>query len=90
MRVENDRNTFMIQFSEQIGFWSKFIFWYVFINGFLCLVFTLVVIIGGFHDLRYLFTSLREDNVDEKDDGRVIATGHESKEHHPAIEKNEV
>jgi len=63
----------MIQFSEQIGFWSKFIFWYVFINGFTCIIFTMVIIVGGFYDLRYLFKSLREGSVDEKDDGRIIA-----------------
>ena len=71
----------MIQFSEQIGFWSKFIFWYVFINGFSCMVFTIVIIVGGFYDLRYLFRSLREEGIDEQDDGRVIAPSSETEPH---------
>lgn len=71
----------MIQFSEQIGFWSKFIFWYISINSLTCIVFTIVVIVGGFYDLRYLFKSLREQGVDENDDGRVIAASSEIEQH---------
>lgn len=61
------------QFSEDIGFWSKFTFWYVFINTFVTLGFLVVVIIGGCFDLRFLFRALKEETIDERDDGRVIA-----------------
>ena len=33
--------------------------------------FTLVVIVFGFFDLKFLFKALREELVDETDDGRV-------------------
>ena len=61
-----------IQFNPEIGNWSPFIFWYVAINAVLCAVFTMVVVIGGIFDLRYLLRSLREEHVDESDDGRCI------------------
>ena len=54
-----------------MSFWSPFIFWFVAINVFVTLVFTVVVIIGGISDLKFLFKSLREADVDETDDGRV-------------------
>lgn len=61
----------MIEFSEDIGFWSKFAFWYVFINAFVCLAFMGVVVVGGLFDLKFLFRALGEEEVDETDDGRV-------------------
>ena len=61
----------MIEFSEEIGFWSKFTFWYVLINAILTVLFTLVIIVGGFFDLKFLFNSLKYEVVDEADDGRV-------------------
>ena len=64
----------MIEFSPQIGFWSKFVFWFVGINVVVTLAFTLVVIIGGCFDLCYLFRALKEDEADETDDGRVSAS----------------
>jgi len=63
----------MIQFSEEIGFWSKFVFWYVAVNAVVCVIFTVVVIVGGLFDLRFLFKALKEEVVDETDDGRVIS-----------------
>lgn len=54
-----------------MSFWSPFTFWFVAINVFVTLVFTVVVIIGGIFDLKFLFKSLREAEVDETDDGRV-------------------
>ena len=63
----------MIEFSEDIGFWSVFVFWCAFTNTFACLGFTVVVIIGGIFDLRYLFRSLREEEIDDADDGRAFA-----------------
>ncbi len=35
-------------------------------------IFTIVMSIGGFIDLRYLFKELKSAPFDEKDDGRVI------------------
>lgn len=66
----------MIQFSEEIGFWSKFIFWYISINIVVTFLFTFVIIIGGLSDLRFLFKSLKEETVDETDDGRVAVPNH--------------
>ena len=69
----------MIQFSPELGWWSKAIFWYVAINIVLCLGFTVVIIIGGIGDLRFLLKSMDEEKVDETDDGRVIGHQQEKK-----------
>ena len=61
----------MIHFSEQIGFWSKFTFWFVIINSVVSLVFVIVVMIGGIADIRYLLQAMREEPTDHTDDGRV-------------------
>jgi hypothetical protein len=61
-----------MEFSEEIGFWSVFTFWYVAINTIVTGGFLLVVIVGGFFDLKFLFKALREAQIDETDDGRVI------------------
>lgn len=71
----------MIKFSSEIGFWSVFVFWCALINVIGCLGFTIIIIIGGFFDLRYLFKSLKEAYVDETDDGRVVS------DEHPEIQK---
>jgi hypothetical protein len=63
----------MIEFSPELGWWSKGVFWYVVINLFLCIGFTIVVFIGGLFDLRYLLKSLDEAREDVTDDGRVIS-----------------
>lgn len=63
----------MIEFSPQVGFWSKFVFWFVWINVIATVLFTVVVIVGGCFDLRYLFRALKEELVDETDNGRVSA-----------------
>jgi hypothetical protein len=63
----------MIEFSESIGFWSKFTFWYSFINVFACLAFLTVVVVGGIFDLKFLFKALKQEKVDPTDDGRVIS-----------------
>ncbi len=62
-----------MQFSEDIYFWSSFTFWFVVINVFLTIIFTGVVIVGGIFDLKFLFKALREEQVDESDDGRVVS-----------------
>jgi len=64
----------MIEFSQEIGFWSKFVFWFVAINVVVTILFTLVIIVGGCFDLKFLFNALKEEEVDETDDGRVIST----------------
>jgi hypothetical protein len=63
----------LIQFDSSLGSWSPFVYWFVVVNTILCGVFTLVVIVGGAFDLRFLFNALNEDVGDEADDGRVVA-----------------
>jgi hypothetical protein len=65
----------MIDFSPEIGFWSAFVFWFAVVNTVATVLFTIVVIIGGVFDLRYLFKALEEAPVDETDDGRVVPRG---------------
>lgn len=65
----------LIEFDPTLGFWSPFVYWFVTVNAILCGVFTLVVIVGGVYDLRFLFAALNEAEVDETDDGRVVAGG---------------
>lgn len=60
-----------IQFDPALGWWTKAVFWYVAANIVLCLGFTVVVIIGGISDLRFLLKSMDEEQVDETDDGQV-------------------
>jgi len=58
-------------FAADIGFWSPFMFWFIVVNVIATTAFTIVVIVGGFFDLRFLIKSLREETPDETDDGRV-------------------
>ena len=46
-------------------------FWFIVVNVIATTAFTIVVIVGGFFDLRFLIKSLREETPDETDDGRV-------------------
>lgn len=61
----------MIEFSQEFPFWSRFAFWYALANGVATAGFLVLVIVGGIFDLRYLFRALKEEQVDERDDGRV-------------------
>ena len=61
-----------IEFAQELQPMTGIIYWFVVINAFACLAFTLVVIVGGILDLKFLFTALKEESVDESDDGRVI------------------
>ena len=61
----------MIEFSQEIGFWSVFTFWFVAVNMLFTIIFTIVVIVGGCGDLRFLMRALKEESVDDTDDGRV-------------------
>lgn len=60
-----------MQFDPALGFWSPFIFWYCVSNAIISIAFTFVVIAGGFSDLKFLLRALKEETVDETDDGRV-------------------
>ena len=59
----------VIHFSQDIGFWSKFVFWYVALNALGTLIFLMVVVVGGIVDLKFLFRSLRETAAQEADIG---------------------
>lgn len=52
--------------------WADLTIYYISINVLIMLIFTVVVNIGGFFDLLYLFRELSKKNADELDDGRVI------------------
>ena len=67
----------MIHFSPEIGFWSKFTFWFVLINSVVSIAFVLVVMVGGLFDVRYLLRAMREEPTDLTDDGRVVNPGDE-------------
>lgn len=58
----------MIEFSESVGFWSKFVFWFALANTVATLAFTVVVIIGGFFDLKYLFAALRSPDSEQSEE----------------------
>jgi hypothetical protein len=62
---------FVIQFDDSLGVWSPFVYWFVLINTLLCAGFTVAVVVGGIFDLRFLFKALREEEINENDDGRV-------------------
>jgi hypothetical protein len=61
----------MIQFDPSLGVWSPFVYWFIVVSSLSCGVFTLVVIVGGAFDLRFLFKALGEEASDDHDDGRV-------------------
>ena len=46
-------------------------FWYLLISFCLNIVVVVWVSIGGVFDLRYLFKVLKEEKIDDTDDGRV-------------------
>jgi hypothetical protein len=66
----------MIHFSPELGWWSRVTFWIVVVSIVLNLGFTLVVMVGGIRDLRWLLKSMDESTGDETDDGRVIESEH--------------
>lgn len=49
-----------INFDPDLAGWSAFAFWTVFISIIVTLVFTLVVLVGGLADLKFLLASLDE------------------------------
>ena len=52
-------------------FWMYTCYFYAVVTFASFLLLTIVVTVGGVSDLRYLFKSLREQALDETDDGRV-------------------
>ncbi len=68
-----------MHFAPELGFWSPAIFWFCLVNAVLSMAFTVVVIVGGIADLRFLFKSLKEEAIDETDDGRVPTTTEDTK-----------
>ena len=68
----------MIHFSSELGWWSVVTFWIVVVSIILNLGFTLVVMVGGIRDLRFLLKSMDEARDDEQDDGRVVDSTHDS------------
>ena len=52
--------------------WAPVTYWYVGISIIVNFLFVIVIIIGGAFDLRHLLKCLKEEVVDETDDGRVI------------------
>lgn len=64
----------MIEFNQQLQPLSGIIYWFVVINAIVCLAFSLVVIVGGIHDLKFLLSALLAEEIDDSDDGRVIKT----------------
>ncbi|MDC0935680.1 hypothetical protein OAS39_05295 [Pirellulales bacterium] len=76
---------FDIEFDPELGIWSPLVYWYVIVNAFICAAFTVVVVIGGIFDLRFLFRALREEVADETDDGRVVQAHGKAEQHSEAI-----
>ncbi|MDC0937328.1 hypothetical protein OAS39_13665 [Pirellulales bacterium] len=64
----------IIEFAQDLQPMSGILYWFVVINAFACLAFTLVVIVGGIHDLKFLLSALQAEEIDDLDDGRVIKT----------------
>ena len=62
----------MIEFAQELQPLAGIIYWFVVINAFACLAFTLVVIVGGIYDLKFLLSALLAEEIDDSDDGRVI------------------
>jgi hypothetical protein len=62
-----------IVFSEQIGFWSKFVFWFAIANTVATILFTVVVIVGGCFDLKYLFDALKTNPQADADDNEEVS-----------------
>jgi len=56
-----------MEYKTMLDIW----FWYLLISFCLNIVVVIWVTIGGIFDLRYLFRVLKEEKVDDTDDGRV-------------------
>lgn len=56
-----------MSYEKMLDIW----FWYLLISFCLNIVVVIWVTIGGIFDLRYLFKVLKEETIDDTDDGRV-------------------
>ena len=63
-----------IEFAQDLQPMSGIVYWFVVVNAIACLAFTMVVIVGGINDLKFLLSALLEEEIDDSDDGRVIKT----------------
>ena len=54
-----------------MSFWMFFSYVLFIISCLIFLVITVVITVGGAYDLKFLFKSLKEEVLDETDDGRV-------------------
>lgn len=54
-----------------MSLWATINYWYTVISLIIFVGFSIVVTVGGFADLRYMFRELDIAELDEKDDGRV-------------------
>lgn len=62
----------VIEFAPDLQPISGIIYWFLVINALASLAFTMVVIVGGIYDLKFLLSALKAEKIDESDDGRVI------------------
>ena len=53
--------------------WAIVTYWYTVISLIIYVAFTIIISVGGFFDLRFLFRELDSQVLDEKDDGRAVA-----------------
>jgi hypothetical protein len=60
-----------MEYFQSLEFWSKFMFWFVNINIVLTMFFTVVVVIGGIFDLKFLLKALRTEVTNDKDNGSI-------------------
>ena len=56
-----------MSYEKMLDIW----FWYLLISFCLNIVVVIWVTIGGVFDLKYLFKVLKEEQIDDTDDGRV-------------------
>lgn len=63
----------MIEFTTDptIRHWSQFVFYFAVINTIATILFTVVVIIGGIFDVRFLIHALKTEKIDVTDNGQV-------------------
>ena len=63
----------MIEFTTDpnVRFWSQFVFYFAVINTVATMLFTVVVVVGGVFDVKFLLHTLKTEAADETDNGMV-------------------
>ncbi len=63
----------MIEFTTDpsVRFWSQFVFYFAVVNTVATMLFTVVVVIGGIFDVRFLIRALKTESLDQDDNGQV-------------------